>query len=129
MSSPSRSKSVPMTTLSAFLARFLRARMISFSAGSFSMGAHTRYGRLAIFQPLRSTPSARKGLRRDLYGGRARPSGTSAGMSSPSAVRPCQPSRSLKVSCTGKSTFRMCPRRPMVTQSSPPMRKRYTGVL
>ena len=42
MSSPSRSKSVAMTTESAFFARFLRERMISFSFGSFLMGAYTR---------------------------------------------------------------------------------------
>ena len=59
MSSPSRSKSVPMTTESAFLARFLSERMMPFSAGVFSMGAQTRYGRLAIFQPLMSMPSFR----------------------------------------------------------------------
>ncbi len=59
MSSPSRSKSVAMTTSSAFLARFLRARMMPFSAGFFSTGAHTRYGRLGTFQPLMSMPSGR----------------------------------------------------------------------
>ena len=63
MSSPSRSKSVPITMESAFLARFLRARMMPFSAGSFWMGVHTRYGRLATFQPFTSTPSLVKGLR------------------------------------------------------------------
>ena len=42
MSSPSRSKSVAMMIESAFLARFLSVRMISFSAGTFSTGAHTR---------------------------------------------------------------------------------------
>ena len=66
MSSPSRSKSVPMMMESAFLARFFKARMMPFSAGSFWMGAHTKYGRLGTFQPLMSTPSARKGLRFDL---------------------------------------------------------------
>ena len=39
MSSPSRSKSVAMTMESAFFARFFRERMMSFSLGSFSMGA------------------------------------------------------------------------------------------
>ena len=63
MSSPSRSKSVAMMTSSAFFARFLRVRMISFSAGFFTTGAHTRYGRLGTFQPLMSTPSLVKGLR------------------------------------------------------------------
>ena len=66
MSSPSRSKSVPITTESAFFARFLSERMMPFSAGSFWIGAHTRYGRLAIFQPLMSMPSLRYGLRLDL---------------------------------------------------------------
>ena len=59
MSSPSRSKSVPMMTESDFLARFLSARMISFSAGLFSIGDHTRYGRLGMFQALMPMPSAR----------------------------------------------------------------------
>ena len=103
--------------------------MISFSAGFFSMGAQTRYGRLATFQLLMSTPSARKGLRRLGYGGRARPSGMSAGSISPSGETAYQPFSSSKVSASGKSGSRMCPRRPMATQSSPFQRKRYTGVL
>ena len=41
-SSPSRSKSVAMMTLSDFLARFLSERMSSFSAGSLMTGAQVR---------------------------------------------------------------------------------------
>ena len=91
MSSPSRSKSVPMTMESAFFARFFRARMMPFSAGTFSMGAQTRYGRLGTFQPLMSIPSAKKGLRLDSYGGRGRSSGMRADMTSPSSVTAVQP--------------------------------------
>ena len=39
ISSPSRSKSVAITMESAFFARFFSERMMSFSLGSFSMGA------------------------------------------------------------------------------------------
>ena len=92
MSSPSRSKSVPITMESAFAARFLSERMMPFSAGTFSMGAHTRYGRLGTFQPLMSIPSFRNGLRLVSYGGRGRSSGMWAGMTSPSAVTAHQPS-------------------------------------
>ena len=42
ISSPSRSKSVAMMTLSDFLARFLSERMSSFSAGSLMTGAQVR---------------------------------------------------------------------------------------
>ena len=85
MSSPSRSKSVPITMESAFAARFLSERMMPFSAG-------TRYGRLGTFQPLMSIPSFKNGLRLVSYGGRGRSSGMWAGMTSPSAVTAHQPS-------------------------------------
>ena len=62
MNSPSRSKSVAMTMESAFFARFLSERMISFSLGSFSMGAYTRYGSASIFHDFSSTPSSVKGF-------------------------------------------------------------------
>ena len=127
MSSPSRSKSVAITMVSAFFARFLSERMMSFSLGSFSMGAYTRYGSASIFQPLRSTPSAVKGFF-FLNGGFASVSGICAGTDSPSAVTPCQPPRFLYTSDGVKSGSRMWPRRPMVTHSSPSSSKRYTGV-
>ena len=103
--------------------------MISFSAGSFTMGAHVRYGRLSTFHPLMEMPLARKGLRLVSYGGRARPSGTSAGRTSPSADTLYQPFCLSKRISSGKSGARMWPARPMDTQSSPSTVKRYTCVL
>ena len=76
---------------SAFLAKFFKLRMMSFSFGSFSMGAYAKYGSASIFHAPMATPSAKNGLRLVLYGGFARKSGMSAGTTSPSAVTPCQP--------------------------------------
>ena len=127
MSSPSRSKSVAMMTESAFFARFFSERMISFSLGSFLMGAYTRYGSASIFQVLSSTPSSVKGFF-FLKGGLGSVAGSFAGKVSPSSVTPCQPPRFLYTMVGVKSGSRMWPRRPMVTHSSPSTSKRYTGV-
>ena len=97
--------------------------MMSFSLGSFSTGAYTRYGSASIFQPLSSTPSSVKGFF-FLKGGLGRLAGISAGTGSPSAVTPCQPPRFLYTSVGVKSGSRMWPRRPMVTHSSPSTSKR-----
>ena len=129
MSSPSRSKSVAITTESAFFARFLSVRMISFSAGTFSTGAQVRYGRLGTFQPLRSTPSLENGLRAFSNGGRGSASGIEAGTVVPSSSTPTQPSPSTHLSSRGKSTAMMWPRRPIDTHSSPSRVNRQTGVL
>ena len=112
---------------SAFFARFFRLRMISFSFGSFSMGAYTRYGSASIFHAFSSTPSSVNGFF-FLNGGRARLAGSSAGTASPSAVTPRQPPRFLYMRDGVKSGSKIWPRRPMVTHSSPSTSKRYTGV-
>ena len=127
MSSPSRSKSVAMTMESAFFARFLSERMISFSLGSFSMGAYTRYGSASIFHAFSSTPSSVNGFF-FLKGGFGSVAGMAAGTEAPSSSTPCQPPRFLYTRCGTKSGSRMWPRRPMVTHSSPSTAKRYTGV-
>ena len=98
--------------------------MISFSAGFLMIGDHVRYGRLSTFQPLMLMPLARKGLRLVSYGGRARPSGTPAGRTSPSSVRLYQPIFLSKRISSGKSGARMWPARPIETQSSPSTLKR-----
>ncbi len=127
MSSPSRSKSVAITTLSAFFARFLRLRMISFSLGFISMGAYTKYGKASMFQRFRSRPSSKNG-RFFLNGGLGKRAGMFALMASPSAEMPCQPRRFVHASDSGKSDSRMWPRKPMATHSSPFTVKRNMGV-
>ena len=118
MSSPSRSKSVAITISSDLRAALLSARISSRSAGVLPIGAHTRYGSDASFQPFRSTPSVVKGFFLG-QGGVASDAGMTTGAFIASSSQTASQEPSPKTICCGKSTPSTWPLRPMLIHSSP----------